>query len=138
MTGSGIHCEADMSPSRAPDAALLDRRAEVIWSDVLSSTVNGRPGEAALLERLRDGDEELFRAVVTELTPVLTRLARVYTSSGAASQDAIQDTWLTVLDKRHLRGTLIIQDFGVRDPCQQGTAQRRAGGPHPAVHQCVA
>jgi RNA polymerase sigma-70 factor, ECF subfamily len=55
--------------------------------------------DAALLERLRAGDEVLFRQVVEELTPVLLRLARSYTSSAASAQDAVQDTWLVVLDK---------------------------------------
>ncbi len=61
----------------------------------------GRDGqqEAELLARLRAGDEVLFAQLVTELTPVLTRLARNYTPSAAAAQDAVQETWLTVIDK---------------------------------------
>jgi len=55
--------------------------------------------DAALLERLRAGDEALFRQLVRELTPVLTRLARGYTPTDAAAQDAVQDTWLVVVDK---------------------------------------
>lgn len=55
--------------------------------------------EATVLVRLRDGDEALFRDVVVQLTPVLTRLARSYTPTTAAAQDAVQDTWLVVLDK---------------------------------------
>lgn len=55
--------------------------------------------EADLLERLRAGDEPLFREVVDRLTPVLLRLARGYTPTASAAQDAVQDTWLVVLDK---------------------------------------
>lgn len=55
--------------------------------------------EATLLSRLRSGDEVLFRDVVVQLTPILTRLARSYTPTTAAAQDAVQDTWLVVLDK---------------------------------------
>lgn len=56
-------------------------------------------GEGALLAALRRGDEAAFRALVLELTPVLTRLARGFTATEAAAQDAVQDTWLTVVDK---------------------------------------
>ncbi|MCA1713106.1 MAG: sigma-70 family RNA polymerase sigma factor [Actinobacteria bacterium] len=59
----------------------------------------GRLDEAAVLTRLQEGDEALFRDVVVQLTPVLTRLARSYTPTAAAAQDAVQDTWLVVLDK---------------------------------------
>lgn len=59
----------------------------------------GRLDERDLLARLRAGDEALFREVVVTLNPVLTRLARSYTPTAAAAQDAVQDTWLTVLDK---------------------------------------
>jgi RNA polymerase sigma-70 factor (ECF subfamily) len=57
----------------------------------------GSLSEPELLRRLRAGDEALFREVVQQLTPVLMRLARGYTAAGA--QDAVQDTWLVVLDK---------------------------------------
>ena len=59
----------------------------------------GQMEQAELLARLRAGDEVLFAQLVTELNPVLTRLARNYTPSAAAAQDAVQDTWLTVIDK---------------------------------------
>lgn len=59
----------------------------------------GSLDESALLERLRAGDDALFRQVVLVLTPVLLRLARGYTTTAASAQDAVQDTWLVVLDK---------------------------------------
>jgi RNA polymerase sigma-70 factor (ECF subfamily) len=59
----------------------------------------GQLDEATVLARLRGGDEALFREVVVQLTPVLTRLARSYTPTPSAAQDAVQDTWLVVLDK---------------------------------------
>lgn len=55
--------------------------------------------EAELLVRLKAGDEALFRELVTQLNPVLMRLARVYTPTAAGAQDAVQDTWLVVLDR---------------------------------------
>lgn len=56
-------------------------------------------GEQGLVAALRRGDEAAFRALVLELTPVLTRLARGLTASDAAAQDAVQDAWLVVVDK---------------------------------------
>ena len=59
----------------------------------------GQLDEATLLARLQTGDEALFRDVVGQLTPTLLRLARSYTQTASAAQDAVQDTWLTVLEK---------------------------------------
>ena len=58
-----------------------------------------REDESAVLAALRAGDEAAFRDLVVRLTPVLTHLARSYTPTSAAAQDAVQDTWLVVLDK---------------------------------------
>ena len=55
--------------------------------------------EHDLLAQLQSGDEARFRQLVTDLTPVLTRLARTYTPTEVAAQDAVQDTWLVVIDK---------------------------------------
>ena len=55
--------------------------------------------ERALRRRLQAGDEGLFEQVVTAFTPLLTRLARDYTATDAAAQDAVQDAWLVVVDK---------------------------------------
>lgn len=54
--------------------------------------------EAEQLARLKAGDEELFRQLVVRLNPALMRLARSYTPTDAGAQDAVQDTWLVVLD----------------------------------------
>ncbi len=55
--------------------------------------------EGDLLRRLKAGDEAVFRELVTELNPVLMRLARTYTATAAGAQDAVQDTWLVVVDR---------------------------------------
>lgn len=54
--------------------------------------------DADLLVRLKAGDEELFRQLVVQLNPALMRLARSYTPTDAGAQDAVQDTWVVVLD----------------------------------------
>ena len=64
-----------------------------------TALVAGSLDEATLLAQLQDGDEALFRDFVRRLTPVLLRLARSYTETDASAQDAVQDTWLTVLNK---------------------------------------
>lgn len=55
--------------------------------------------DADALVRLKAGDEQLFRDLVVSMTPVMTRLARGYTRSAAAADDAVQDTWVVVIDK---------------------------------------
>ncbi|WP_294569145.1 RNA polymerase sigma factor, partial [uncultured Arthrobacter sp.] len=69
----------------------------------MTASAAGRAGprwdERELLAQLQSGDEARFRQLVTDLTPVLTRLARTYTPTEVAAQDAVQDTWLVVIDK---------------------------------------
>ena len=56
------------------------------------------PGLPAEVVALRSGDEDLFVELVRGLSPVLLRLARSCTSNDAAAQDAVQDTWVVVVD----------------------------------------
>lgn len=51
-----------------------------------------------LVQKLLDGDEASFRALVTQLQPLLLRLARTYVRSGAIAEEVVQDTWLAVLE----------------------------------------
>jgi RNA polymerase sigma-70 factor (ECF subfamily) len=54
--------------------------------------------DAALLERLRDGDEDAFRALVSEHGPFLMRLVMMHVPSRAIAEEVVQDTWLAALD----------------------------------------
>ncbi len=45
---------------------------------------------------LRAGDHEVFSALVNELTPGLTRLARTYVSD-AIADEVVQETWMSVV-----------------------------------------
>jgi RNA polymerase sigma-70 factor (ECF subfamily) len=85
----------DDSGGGSSDGGLVSREGEQ-WDGAAGY---GQLDEATVLSRLRDGDEALFRELVVALTPVLTRLARSYTPTTSAAQDAVQDTWLVVLDK---------------------------------------
>ncbi|MGE5179663.1 MAG: RNA polymerase sigma factor [Bacteroidota bacterium] len=53
--------------------------------------------EAALLEKLRAGDESAFAALVDGLNCRLQALASTFTSSPALAEDIVQETWLAVI-----------------------------------------
>ena len=53
--------------------------------------------DAALVQKLRDGDEEAFAGLVEELTGPLTRLALAHVPSRAVAEEVVADTWVGVL-----------------------------------------
>ncbi len=53
--------------------------------------------EAELLDALRAGDEDAFRALVREYQPSLVRVARIYVPTQAAAEEVAAETWLGVL-----------------------------------------
>jgi RNA polymerase sigma-70 factor, ECF subfamily len=53
--------------------------------------------DAGLLQRLRDGDEAAFTALVDKYGPSLLRVARMYVSSQAVAEEVVADTWLAVV-----------------------------------------
>lgn len=52
--------------------------------------------DSDIVDALRAGDEDTFRAVVTELNPGLTRLARTYVTQ-ALAEEVVQETWAAVI-----------------------------------------
>src|SRR5579872_739088 len=54
-------------------------------------------GDAMLLERLRNGDEEAFVALVTKYHETMVRLACSFVPSKAVAEEVAQDTWLGVV-----------------------------------------
>jgi RNA polymerase sigma-70 factor (ECF subfamily) len=54
--------------------------------------------DAELLARLRQGDEDAFRALVAEHGPFLMRLVMVHVPSRAIAEEVVGDTWLAVLE----------------------------------------
>lgn len=57
--------------------------------------------DAALLERVRAGDESAYRELVARYHTTLVRVARYYVQSDAAAEDVAQETWLAVLRGVH-------------------------------------
>jgi RNA polymerase sigma-70 factor (ECF subfamily) len=53
--------------------------------------------DAALLVRLRGGDEEAFLELVRRYGPVMQRLALTYVRSPAVAEEVVQDAWIGVL-----------------------------------------
>jgi RNA polymerase sigma-70 factor, ECF subfamily len=53
--------------------------------------------EAALLARLRAGDEAAFRHVIDEWSPVMLRVARGYVSNQQSAEDVVQDAWVGII-----------------------------------------
>jgi len=54
-------------------------------------------GDAALVERVRGGDEAAFAELVRRYQPRLLRLAEATVGSRAVAEEACQDTWLAVV-----------------------------------------
>lgn len=53
--------------------------------------------EAALLARLRSGDERAFETLVERLYPTMLAVARHYVSSRAVAEEVVQEAWVGVL-----------------------------------------
>jgi RNA polymerase sigma-70 factor, ECF subfamily len=54
--------------------------------------------DAALVQRLRDGDEAAFMMVVEQYQNAMIRLALIYVSDQAAAEEVVQETWVAVLN----------------------------------------
>ena len=53
--------------------------------------------EAALVQALRDGDEDAFRRLIDDHGPSLLRVAMSYVGTRAAAEEVLQETWVGVL-----------------------------------------
>jgi RNA polymerase sigma-70 factor (ECF subfamily) len=62
-----------------------------------TSSTDRAPADAALVGRLRSGDESSFDAVVREFSPAMLRVARGYVPTQASAQEVVQETWLAVI-----------------------------------------
>jgi RNA polymerase sigma factor (sigma-70 family) len=59
------------------------------------------PADVALLQRARDGDQHAWNDLVERYTPVLWANARAYRLPTADAADAVQTTWLRLLEHLH-------------------------------------
>jgi RNA polymerase sigma-70 factor, ECF subfamily len=59
--------------------------------------VAGSPADLAIVERLRAGDETTFTRLVEEHQAAMLRIARMYVSSSAVAQEAVQEAWLGIV-----------------------------------------
>ena len=67
------------------------------------------PGEVALIDALRRGDERAFARLVDGHHPSLLRVARLYVADTGIAEEVVQETWLAVLegiDRFEARSTL--------------------------------
>jgi RNA polymerase sigma-70 factor, ECF subfamily len=55
------------------------------------------PEQAAIVEALERGDEQTFSDLVTEYSPSMLRVARMYVSSRAVAEEVVQEAWLGVV-----------------------------------------
>jgi RNA polymerase sigma-70 factor (ECF subfamily) len=53
--------------------------------------------DLALIERLRDGDETAFGALVRRHQAQMLRIARMYVSTQAVAEEVVQEAWLGIL-----------------------------------------
>lgn len=53
--------------------------------------------ELPLLDRLRDGDERAFEALIDQHTLAMLRLAQLYVPTRAVAEEVVQETWLAVV-----------------------------------------
>ncbi|HEX8123768.1 MAG TPA: sigma-70 family RNA polymerase sigma factor [Solirubrobacteraceae bacterium] len=54
--------------------------------------------DAALVARLRRGDEAAFMEIVDAWGPAMLRVARMYVPSQAVAEEVVQETWIAVLN----------------------------------------
>ncbi|MBI3071984.1 MAG: sigma-70 family RNA polymerase sigma factor [Deltaproteobacteria bacterium] len=62
------------------------------------STEVSSPEDAALVARLREGDEAAFSSLYDLYSPALLRLATVFVRTRAVAEEVVQETWMGVLD----------------------------------------
>jgi RNA polymerase sigma-70 factor, ECF subfamily len=54
--------------------------------------------DSALVEQLREGDEEAFATLIDRHQASMLRVARLYVRDAAAAEEVVQETWLAVLN----------------------------------------
>jgi RNA polymerase sigma-70 factor, ECF subfamily len=86
-----------LAPGRLPWGPLGSRRVRVRPDEHRPPPATGDP-DAALVDRLRAGDEGAFMELVERYHAALVRLALSFVRSRAVAEDVAQETWLGVLN----------------------------------------
>lgn len=97
-------------------------------------------GDAALVDRLRSGDEAAFVELVRTYQPRLLRVAESTVGSRSVAQEVVQDTWLAVVrgvDRFEGRSSLKTWLFRImlNRARSAGTREQRAGRPDDTVEE---
>lgn len=90
-----------------------------------------RDDDAALVERLRHGDEATFVALIDAYQPSLMRFARTYVSDGATAAEVVQDTWIGLfesLERFEGRSSLKTWLFRILINCARTRVRKDARG----------
>ena len=67
-------------------------------AEVALESPDAAAAEAALLERLRAGDEAAFKGIVAGLYGTMLTVARTYVKDRAVAEEVVQETWLGVIN----------------------------------------
>ena len=67
-------------------------------TDVMPGEPEVDRGDAAVLVRLRGGDEAAFADLIALHHAALLRMARTYTTDAALAEELVQDTWIAFLE----------------------------------------
>ena len=108
MTLSGATAVPELVATRGIAFKRQDPKG---WRSVRfrSVAVRAEPGEAAVIDALRSGDERAFVRLVDSHHLSLLRVARLYVRDRGVAEEVVQETWLAVLegiDRFEARSTL--------------------------------
>lgn len=80
-----------------------------------------------LIERLRNGNEDAFAALIDRYATAMLRLAMVYVGARAVAEEVVQETWLGILEglgRFEGRSSLKTWMFRILTNCAKTRAQR--------------
>jgi RNA polymerase sigma-70 factor, ECF subfamily len=84
-----------LDPARKSDAPLGSDLALTL--EGIRSTIRLMESDSELVARLRDGDELAFVMLVRQYQMPMLRLARSMVNNDAVAEEAVQDTWMSVV-----------------------------------------
>jgi RNA polymerase sigma-70 factor (ECF subfamily) len=79
---------------------LARTREDALWMALLRGKQWEAPGDkdAALVARLREGDEAAFMELIDRYGATMVRVAQMYVRDRATAEEVVQETWLAVLN----------------------------------------